>query len=64
MLNNNIGSFDSAQINTESRKNMLKSFQMMLEIEERAQKKFTQILSDIQAGKTTLDEVKKQRGLL
>jgi len=45
MLNNNIGSFDSVQINTESRKNMLKSFQMMLEIEDRAQKKFTQILS-------------------
>ena len=63
-MNNNIDSFNSIQIDAESRKHMPKSLQLMLEIEERAQKKFNQILSDIQDGKTTLEEVKKQRGLL
>ncbi len=40
------------------------SFQIMLDIEEQANEKFNAILKEIQAGKITLEEVKRNRGLL
>ena len=40
------------------------SFQMMIEIQEEAQEKVKQILADIKAGRTTLEAVKRSRGLI
>jgi hypothetical protein len=40
-----------------------KSFQLMMEIENRANAKLRLILKDIEEGKTTLEEVKKKRGI-
>jgi len=41
-----------------------RSFQLILEVEQRAELKFEQILADIQTGKTTLEQVMRERGLL
>lgn len=40
-----------------------KSLQLMVEIEDRANAKLRLILKDIEEGKTTLEEVKKKRGI-
>ncbi|MHC1756193.1 MAG: hypothetical protein AB9861_12310 [Methanosarcina sp.] len=61
---NEADSFNPIKIDAETRKHMPKSLQLMIEIEERAQLKFNQILIDILEGRTTLEEVKRQRGLL
>ncbi|KXS43913.1 MAG: hypothetical protein AWU59_840 [Methanolobus sp. T82-4] len=51
-------------IGTEFHNHIPRSFQMMLEIEEQADATFKQILEDIESGKTTLEQVMKERGLL
>ena len=40
------------------------SFKLMIEIERRAQDKVNSILQDILAGITTLEEVKRARGVV
>jgi hypothetical protein len=40
-----------------------RAFQLMAEIENKANAKLRLILKDIEEGKTTLEEVKKKRGI-
>ncbi|MCK4252680.1 hypothetical protein KAX97_14630 [candidate division WOR-3 bacterium] len=42
---------------------MPQSFQLMIKIQQEAEAEFKAIVSDIEAGKTTLAEVKRARGL-
>lgn len=42
---------------------MPQSFQLMIKIQQEAETEFKAIVSDIEAGKTTLAEVKRARGL-
>jgi hypothetical protein len=63
-VKNLIGSEDSVSIRTESSDHILKTLELMLKIEELAQARLNEILVDVRAGKTTLDEVKRQRGLI
>lgn len=42
---------------------MPESFQMMIQIQQEAEAEFKAIVSDIESGKTTLEEVKRARGL-
>ena len=42
---------------------MPQSFQIMIQIQQEAEAEFKAIVSDIEAGKTTLAEVKRTRGL-
>lgn len=39
------------------------SFQLMIRIQQDAEREFDAIVADIKAGKTTLEAVKRQRGL-
>ena len=57
-------SVGSASICVEPNNYILKSVELMLKIEGLAQTRLRQILADIQAGKITLEEVNRQRGLL
>ncbi|MCD4822772.1 MAG: hypothetical protein K8R11_12115 [Methanococcoides sp.] len=41
-----------------------KSHQLMLRIDKEAEAKVTEILESIKKGETTLEEVKRQRGIL
>lgn len=60
---NCINSRDSS-VNEESKKELLKTLDLMAKIEEAAQARLKEILADIEAGKITLDEVKRQRRLI
>ena len=42
---------------------MPESFQLMIKIQQEAEKEFNLIVKDIEAGKTTLEAVKAARGL-
>ncbi|MCK5504986.1 MAG: hypothetical protein KAJ10_07470 [Thermodesulfovibrionia bacterium] len=42
---------------------MPESFQLMIKIQQEAEKEFNLIVKDIEAGKTTLEAVKVARGL-
>ncbi|MCD4820919.1 MAG: hypothetical protein K8R11_02325 [Methanococcoides sp.] len=41
-----------------------RSLKLFCTIEEQAQTKFDKIMSDIETGKTTLEAVKRERGIL
>ncbi|WP_440948129.1 hypothetical protein ACSAZL_07805 [Methanosarcina sp. T3] len=63
-MQNSVDSVNSGQINAESSDYIPKTFELMLRIEALAQERLTRILKDIADGKTTLDAVKRQRGLI
>lgn len=50
-------------LDEEVRRHLPKSFQLMIKVEEKAKVKFNQIMKDIQEGKTTMDEVKRNWNL-
>jgi hypothetical protein len=62
----NLNCFDKNLLNLdpETVAHLPRSFQLMIEIERRAQEKVDSIIQDIQSGKTTLEEVKRTRGLV
>lgn len=43
---------------------MPQSFQLMIQIQQEAEAEFSAIVKDIRAGKITLHEVKKARGMI
>ena len=49
---------------SEVQQHMPRSLQLMVEIEDRAQAAVEEILTEIEAGKTTLATVKAKRGLV
>ncbi|WP_292388587.1 hypothetical protein [Methanosarcina sp. UBA5] len=51
-------------IDSELDEHMPKAFQTMLKIEQMAQERFRQIEESIKRGETTLEAVKRDRGLL
>ncbi|WP_048179936.1 hypothetical protein [Methanosarcina sp. MTP4] len=51
-------------IDPEIMERMPKTFRLYFEIERRAQEKYQQILADVAAGKTTLEEERRKRGIL
>lgn len=63
-MQNSIDSANSRQICAESSNYIPKTFEMMLKIEALAQERLNKILVDVAEGKTTLDAVKRQRGLI
>ena len=63
MSNNHFEDIMSSQ-DMEITAHLPSSFQMMIEIQEEAQEKVKQILADIKAGRTTLEAVKRSRGLI
>ena len=43
---------------------MPESFQLMIKIQQEAEKEFNLIIKNIEAGRTTLEAVKRERGLI
>ena len=43
---------------------MPESFQLMIKIQQEAEQEFNAIVADIKAGRTTLEDVKRSRGLI
>lgn len=43
---------------------MPESFQLMIKIQQEAEREFDAIVADIKAGRTTLEDVKRSRGLI
>ena len=54
----------NSNIDSDIVKHLPKSLQLMVEIERQAQAKFNEIMAAIERGETTLEEVKRRRGLL
>jgi len=50
--------------NTELNLHMPKAFQTMLKIEQMAQNRLQQIKNSVERGETTLQAIKRERGLL
>lgn len=63
-MQNSVDSVNSEQISRGSSDCIPKTFEVMLKIESLAQERLKKILEDVANGKTTLDAVKRQRGLL
>ncbi len=51
-------------INIELNQHMPKAFQTMLKIEQMAQDRLQQIKNSVERGETTLQAIKRERGLL
>ena len=58
-------SFSNINLSSDSevQQHMPRSLQIMISIEEQAQAAVNEMLRDIEAGKTTLEAVKRSRGL-
>ncbi len=52
------------EIDPEILSRMPKSFQLFYEIQQEAVAEVKQILEDVEAGKTTLEEEKRKRGII
>jgi hypothetical protein len=63
MLNETCYDKSLLNLDQEAIQHLPKSFKLMIKIERKAQEKVNSILQDIQVGKTTLDDVKRARGL-
>lgn len=61
---NSTNSVGSEPMCVESCNHIPKTFELMLKIETLAQERLKRIIEDVQAGKITLEEVKRQRGLI
>lgn len=63
-----MSNFDSNKLNPspdpEITAHLPGSFQLMIKIQQEAEQEFNAIVADIKAGMTTLEDVKRSRGLI
>ncbi len=63
-MNTNLESNKNFYVSTELNQHMPKSFQTMIKIEQMALDRLRRIKNSVERGETTLEAVKRERGLL
>lgn len=64
MSNEAVEGLNLSSLDAETVQHLPKSFQLMVEIEKKAQERVNKILRDVREGKTTLEEIKRARGII
>ncbi|WP_292387709.1 hypothetical protein [Methanosarcina sp. UBA5] len=63
-MNTTLANDKKVSIDSELDQHMPKAFQTMLKIEQMAQARLEEILDSIERGETTLEAIKRKRGLI